>query len=232
MKRMIDQASFEQVSTDVKEIQVLLSGKAFFDGSILVEDIEENVGIKAANLPSTAGIYKGSRGVVLCVTTPSELVVNCIALYDGALYYLSKAADEEVDFVFDENTRQGTKPLYFHPLSLFHAEGHPVEFMCSLIVINDSPEPIDTWAKLTTYFDSVYDNLPSGVPYARFPCTGFIKDSSGQTTLISSVIEIIGKDDNSRRFVGMNFSDGSLARLSAQQIAGAPRIDDGINRIN
>lgn len=121
-----------------------------------------------------------------------------------------------------------TKTLYFHPISISNEALRP-EFVCSIIVINDSAEPIDTWAKLTSFFNNVFASLPEGVEVARFPCTGFLKNAD--KTIVASVIEITGTTDATRIFKGMNVSSASLDSMSANNIPGAPVVNDGVNQI-
>ena len=139
-------------------------------------------------------------------------------------------ADESAKIRIEDGHTENAKPLYFHPISIIHGSGQSAEFMCSLIVLNNSKTAIDSWDKLVAFFNEVYDNLEEGISYARFPCTGFIKGAS--KTIVSSVIEISGKSTSTRVFVGMDTSDGSLTRITSGDVAGTPRVEDGVNKIN
>lgn len=138
-------------------------------------------------------------------------------------------ADESAKIRIEAGQTENAKPLYFHPITIGNAEGYPA-FKCSIIVINNDKAPIDTWTKLTNFFNQVFDLLPEGVSVARFPATGFVKNSS--KTIVSSVIEITGKTDTTRTFIGVNVSASSLDSMTASDISGAPSVADGVNKVN
>lgn len=154
MKRMIDQSSFEKASSDIKEIQDLLSGKAFFDGSVTVENIGGYKGIKKANLPTEAGAYKLSSGILI-VKANSASSITITAMYGASMYAETRDPDSSNNFLFNENTRLGEKPLYYHPIYVNNTDAN---LMCAFAIINNDPTPFNN-SNLQTFLDSVDFNI-------------------------------------------------------------------------
>lgn len=142
---------------------------------------------------------------------------------------LKQISASEVKALVEGGTLDNAKPIYIHPISIIHPAGQS-DFMCSILILNNDSAPIDTWAKLTAFFDKIYDELPEGISFARFPCTGFARNST--KVIITSVIEVSGKTSSGRRFYGMDNSNNTLAFLNENDITGEPRVFDGVNKIN
>lgn len=136
MKRMIDQALFEKASSDIKEIQDVLSGKAFFDGNITVQRIGADYGIKRADIPTKDGVYKSSYGTVLMVSHYDASTLILYAIYDAHTYTKGMTIGAITDFKFIEDNRTGDRPIYYHPISIFNNEG--LGFL-SFVIIDNSP---------------------------------------------------------------------------------------------
>lgn len=123
------------------------------------------------------------------------------------------------------------KPIYFHPVVVLHPEGaeSSKQFNFSLIILNNSPAPINTWTKLLDTFRSIASELALN-EYARFPVTGNVYTTSGK--LLISTIESINSPTPSEQFLGVYVTDFSRATVSLSAMDGTPRVFDGVNKIN
>lgn len=220
MKRMIDQASFEKASSDIKEIQDVLSGKAFFDGSVTVVTIGGDKGIKKENLPITAGVYKLSSGGVLCVDVNSASSITLTAIYKDNMYTETRDPNSTADLKFIEANRMGDKPLYFHPVVINDANA---KIGFGLVILNNSSAPLDTWDKVKEYLFSIMQSIGDT---ARFPATG----SFTYNDEIVSCRNIDVTTTNVIRIYGYNSSSINVYRDIENFSIG--NVYDGVNRIN
>ena len=170
--------------------------------------------------------YIDSNDAKYILVSNTQSLAKELADFEGDV---SITGDLSVTGSINGEENPSVKPLYFHPITIKNNESYTA-WQTSLIIINNSSEPIDTWAKLTNFFNDVYDGLPEGINVARFPCTGFMK--SATATIVTSVIEIAGKTDGTRYILGMDTSNSTYLSLTASDIQGAPRVYDGVNKIN
>lgn len=228
MKRMIDQASFEKASSDIKEIQDVLSGKAFFDGSVTVVTIGGDKGIKKANLPITAGVYKLSSGGVLCVGVNSASSITLTAIYKDNMYAETRDPASTADLKFVEANRMGDKPIYCHPISISVSSPHQLRLTC--LIFNNDPTPF-TLTSLKEWFDNL---VATTEQRAVLMVSGGVSTSISNKPLIASSLDKTLA--NNYAIIGIDV-DGSITYFSnADWDVLFPPADstlvDGVNRIN
>ena len=84
---------------------------------------------------------------------------------------IENQADARITALVEGGTLENAKPLYFHPVILLDST-NTAGF--SMIIVDNNPEPYDTWAKLKAKLTAIA--VASGET-SRFPVAGsFVKD--------------------------------------------------------
>ena len=147
-----------------------------------------------------------------------------------SLKQLKAIANAQAQQLIESGLVENAKPLYFHPITLLQSGNSTIQWFCCLIILNNSAEPIDSFDKLKAEFDRIFDSLPEGINYARFPCTGTF--SNADSWAILGAIEVTGKDDDKRKFTGRNGSSNNTINLAFSTMDYPARVFDGVNKIN
>lgn len=140
------------ISESFKNIEAAIDNKVVFDNIVSVETIGGDKGIKKANLPTTAGTYKLSSSGILVVKANSASSITITAIYGDSMYSETRDPTSSNNFLFNENTRLGVKPIYWHTVKWVRgASNVSFAFSSYFIVLTNSSEPLT----LTSFRDIV-----------------------------------------------------------------------------
>ena len=253
MKRMIDPLLIAQIAAaaalnakDIADIQDLLDGKDFFDGSTKIEQIGGDKGIKAANIPTDAGIYKSDGGGFLIVTKTSATALHCLAFYDDNIYFEERTTTTATNFVFSSSnlypardttptqdsanliTSGGVynfvKPIYYHPIAIVSETTDNTNVSRLQLVILDNQSTAYT---KTTLIAKLHDLMDNG---ALININGYFFDNANvlnngyMIQKVSGDYRVYGNSTSDRNYI-------SLTRvLNESELSSV--ITDGVNRIN
>lgn len=217
--------AIEGLEQDIEGLEQDIEGKVVFDGSISVETIGGDKGIRNANLPTTAGTYKLSSGGVLSVKANSASSITITAMYGASMYAETRDPASTSDFLFNENTRLGDKPIYCHPI--YATFNRPVDnrlFTFTCLLFNNEPTAY-TPATFFAFCKELFTLAPTASIMASgytgtFPISRIINGST-DTTL---KVENVNLDRNN-----VPYNDAYVFEVAA--LSGGTFID-GVNRIN
>ena len=214
------------ISQAFKTIEEAIDSKIGFNSVVSVETIGGDKGIKKANLPTTAGTYKLSSGGILTAKVNSESSITITAMYGASMYAETRDPASTSNFLFNENTRLGEKPIYWHSVAFTRGgDGSSYErAFGQIVVLNNSPAPITAQSfiellKIEGFFAQVNNgqfDLTSG---SNFSNMGYLLVGITYSTETAFNVHLRDKGTNAYSIMSL-YLEGFTVN------------DQGVNRIN